>query len=218
MRNAPDFWNAAPWLGLGIGLVMLLFALGKGKRKRLVDDTPTCKTTGVFIGLVELKGTAEVEGALTSYLAEQACVHYQWSVEERWSRTVTETYTDSEGRTQTRTRHESGWATVASGGEMTPFYLQDDCGVVLVVPTGADIEPVTMFEETCTPLNGLYYSKGPAFPVPHSDFIRQFVERGIPLHQELYVMGCSLASRPIWRHILQPAWPIPFLPTACPIC
>ncbi|MDO4587233.1 MAG: hypothetical protein Q4C95_08040 [Planctomycetia bacterium] len=31
------------------------------KRKRLIFDTPTSKTLGVFIGFVELKGAAEAE-------------------------------------------------------------------------------------------------------------------------------------------------------------
>ena len=50
----------------------------------LHDDTPTCKTTGVFIGLVELKGTAESEQPLVAYLSGIRCVHHAWSVEEHW--------------------------------------------------------------------------------------------------------------------------------------
>jgi len=57
---------------------------------------------------VELKGTAEATQPLISYLAGQPCVQYRWRIEEHWSRTVTETYTDSDGKTQTRTRHEEG--------------------------------------------------------------------------------------------------------------
>lgn len=184
-----DFSTFAPWVGPGLGAVFLGLSIRAGKRRRLVDDTPTCKTTGVFIGLVELKGTAEAEQPLTSHLAEDSCVYYTWSVQEHWSRTVTETYTDSEGRTQTRTRHESGWTTVDSGGTDIPFYLQDDCGVVQVVPDGAEIEPVTIFDETCGPLDPLYYGKGPAWAVADSDFRRSFVEKAIPLHQWVYVMG-----------------------------
>ncbi len=164
-------------------------AFRAGRRRRLVENLPTSKTTGVFIGLVELKGTAESASPLTSYLAEQPCVEYQWSVEEHWSRTVTETYTDSDGKTQTRTRHESGWTTVASGGEMIPFYLQDDCGVILVRPEGAKLEPAAMFDETVGRGDPLYYAKGPAGAVADSDHRRRFVERGIPLHAMLYVMG-----------------------------
>ena len=110
-----------------LSMAALWAALRSGRLRRLVNDLPTSKTTGVFIGLVELKGTAESETPLTSYLAGQSCVYYKWSVEEHWSRMVTETYTGSNGRTQTRTRQESGWKTVAEGGEMPPFYLKDDC-------------------------------------------------------------------------------------------
>jgi hypothetical protein len=160
-----------------------------GRRKRLVNDLPTSKTTGVFIGLVELKGTAETDSPLRSFLAEGECVVYNWTVQEHWSRTVTETYTDSKGNTRTRTRRESGWKTVASGGDMTSFYLRDDCGAVQIVPAGATIEPQTIFSETCTPIDPLYYGKGPAGAVMNSDFRRRFVETAIPLHASLYVMG-----------------------------
>lgn len=184
-----DFAPWLPWIGCVLALACVYGALRAGRRKRLVQNLPTSKTTGVFIGLVELKGTAESEKPLTSYLAEQRCVHYAWTVEEHWQRTVTETYTDSDGRTQTRTRTESGWTTVADGGEMIAFYLQDDCGVVLVQPEGAELEPLTVFEETCTPLNSLYYGKGPAGAVMNSTFSRRFVEKAIPLHAPLYLMG-----------------------------
>ena len=133
-----DFAPFLPLVGSLLSLLCLAGAFRAGRRRWLVDNLPTSKTTGVFIGLVELKGTAESARPLTSYLAQEPCVHYQWSVEEHWSRTVTETYTDSEGKTPTRTREESGWTTVANGSEMTPFFLQDDCGVILVRPEGAD--------------------------------------------------------------------------------
>src|SRR4051812_49757306 len=103
------------WLAMSGGLLALgclWGALKAAVRRRLVDGLPTSKTTGVFIGLVEVKGSAESEAPLTSHLAAVRCIHYAWSVEEKWSRTVTETTTDSKGNTQTTTRHESGWSTV----------------------------------------------------------------------------------------------------------
>jgi len=189
MNNVAPFVPLLPWLGSVLALVCLWFALRSGKRKRLVDNLPTSKTTGVFIGLVELKGRAESTQPLTSYLAGQPCVQYQWRVEEHWSRTVTETYTDSDGKTRTRTRHESGWKNVADGGETIPFYLQDDCGVVLVRPEGAKIEPATIFNETCGVSDPLYYGKGPPGAVANSDFRRRFTETAIAMHSDLYVMG-----------------------------
>lgn len=178
-----------PVAGAALALLCLVFVLRAGRRQRLVDSLPTLKTTGVFIGLVELKGTAETEHPLTSYLAETACVHYRFDVEEHWSRTVTETYTDEKGNTQTRTRTESGWTTLASGGQTAPFYLQDDCGVVRVQPEGAKIEPDVVFNRTCGQGDPLYYTKGPATAVSDSDHRRRFVEKAIPLHARLYVVG-----------------------------
>jgi hypothetical protein len=152
---------------------------------------PTVKSQGVFIGFVELKGTADSRRPLTGRLSDQECVHYTWSVEEHWSHTYTETYKDSEGKTRTRTVHESGWKTVADGGEMIRFYLRDDTGVIRVDPRGAKIEPVVMFEVECDDNDPLYYDKGPQDAVRHSDYRRRFVEHGIPLGLELYVVGQS---------------------------
>jgi hypothetical protein len=178
-----------PSLGALLALVCLLFALRAGKRRRLIENLPTSKTTGVFIGQVELKGTAETERPLISYLVERACVYYAWTVEEHWSRTVTETYTDSKGRTRTRTRRQSGWKTVADGGEQIVFYLRDDCGVMRVVPERAEIQPAEIMRVTCGRSDPLYYGKGPAYAVAHSDHRRRFTERAILLHAPLYVMG-----------------------------
>jgi len=178
--------------GLALALVslgLLAWSLHLRRRHRLVRDLPTSKVRGVFIGLVELKGTAEAETPLRSHLAGAACVHYHYTVEERWSRTVTETYTDSNGKPQTRTRQESGWTTVAAGGEMIPFYLQDDTGAVLIRPGGAKLEPAELFGETASRDDGLYYRKGPPEAVPDSDHVRRFRESGIPLHADLFVVG-----------------------------
>jgi len=184
-----EFARFLPLLGALLGLLCLVAAFRAGRRRRLVENLPTSKTTGVFIGLVELQGTAESSQPLTSYLAEHPCVCYQWQVEEHWSRTVTETYTDKDGKTHTRTRHESGWTTVADGGETAAFYVQDDCGAVVVRPEGAALELTELFDETCGPGDPLYYGKGPAGAVSNSDYRRRFREHGIPLHAAIYVVG-----------------------------
>ncbi|MFT6617942.1 MAG: hypothetical protein ACJASX_000829, partial [Limisphaerales bacterium] len=121
-----------PAIGSLLGILFLFLGLRANRKKRLLQNLPTAKTKGVFIGLVELKGSAESSEPFTSFLAESRCVQFSWKVEEHWSRTVRESYTDSKGRSKTRTRRESGWKTVASGGEEQPFYLEDDAGAVLV--------------------------------------------------------------------------------------
>ena len=174
--------------GLG-ALWCLIGAFRALRRKRLIDDVPTSRTQGVFIGLAELKGTAESEMPLTSYLAGTRCVQYVWQVDEHWSRTVHETYTDAEGHTHTHTRTESGWTKVGGDSQSIPFYLKDDTGVIRVVPEGATIHSIKVFNETCSPNSDLYYGKGPMHGVPNSTHRRRFHETALPLHIMLYVIG-----------------------------
>ena len=186
--NANNF-PVAPVIGSLLAAVCLGFALRAARRKRLVDNLPTSKTTGVFMGLVELKGTAEAETPLCSFLAEIPCVYHAWQVEEHWSKTVTETYTDSKGNTGTRTRRESGWKTVAEGGDRMPFYLQDDYGIIRIQPEGAELQAAEVFNRTCGRADPLYYAKGPEDAIWDSDHERRFSEQAISLHAALYVMG-----------------------------
>ena len=180
-------WLAAA--GAALALLLIWNSLRLLRRRRLIADIPTSKAEGVFIGLVELKGRAECGRPLTSYLAETSCVHYAWSVEEHWSRTVTEIVRDSEGKERTQTKTESGWKTVAEGGEMVSFYVADETGAVRVVPDGAKIEAVEVFSERCRRGDALYFGKGPPGSVPDSTHERRFHETAIPLGAALYVVG-----------------------------
>jgi len=159
------------------------------RHKRTIDNLPTSKTQGVFIGLAELKGTAESEVPLVSYLAGSNCIYYSWKVEEHWSRTVTETYRDGKGHVRTRTRTESGWKTVGQDSRLIPFYIKDETGILRIVPEGAKIQANTVFNQTCNPGNALYFEKGPAGEVSNSTHQRRFTEAAIPLHAMLYVLG-----------------------------
>lgn len=172
---------------LAIGCLGLSLRLRR--RQRLLRDTPTSKARGVFIGLVEVNGTAECERPCVSVLAAKQCVHYHYSVAESWTRTVTETHKGPDGKTRTRTRQEHGWTTVASGGAQVDFYVQDDTGTVLVRPEGAEVRPVELFSETVNRSHPLYYAHGPAHAVPGSDHRRRLSEHGIPLHAPLYIVG-----------------------------
>jgi hypothetical protein len=174
----------------GLAAAGCLFGAFKAfNHKRTIDDCPTSKTQGVFIGLTELKGTAESDSPFTAYLSGKKCVQYVWQVDEHWSRTVHETYTDAQGHVHSRTRTESGWTKVAGGGQSAPFYLKDDAGIIRIVPEGAKIHNIRVFEETCTPKDDLYYGKCFAREIPHTTHRRRFYESAIPLHAILYVIG-----------------------------
>jgi hypothetical protein len=189
MNSSPDFGLFLPWIGGLIAVFALFASLRAVRRKRLIDNLPTSKTHGVFIGLVELKGTVQCEEPLTSFLAETSCVYYSYQIEERWSRTVTTTEDDGKGGTRTVTRQESGWTTVATETESTPFYVQDDTGSILVRPDGARIEALGVFDQQCSRWDALYYGKGPANGVMDSDGVRRFTETAIPLQAPLFLVG-----------------------------
>jgi hypothetical protein len=176
-------------IGSLLALGCLFGAFFNFKRKRTIDDLPTSKTQGVFLGQTELKGTAESETPLTSYLAGSRCVYYDWNVEEHWSRTVTETHTDSKGHTSTTTRTESGWKKVAGDTEAIPFYLEDDSGIIRIVSDKARINANRVFNETVGRESSLYFDKGPLSEVANSSHRRRFQESAIPLHTALYLLG-----------------------------
>lgn len=163
-------------------LACLLVALKHLRRKRLIDDLPTSKAQGVFIGQCELKGTAESDKPFTSFLAGRRCVWYKWTVEEYWSRIT---------MVGSKLRHESGWEKVAGGGKSSRFYLKDDTGLIRIAPKGAELETTIILEKECTRKNSLYYDKGPARAVNNSKHRRRFREIAIPLHAKLYVTGHS---------------------------
>ena len=164
-----------------IALVCLVVAFHFYQRRRLIDDTPTSKTQGVFIGLSELKGTAESESTLVSYLAGSCCVLYSYKGEVHWRRGSV----DAKGRVT----YESGWGTVAHGSEAVPIFLKDETGVVRILPDGAEIHAQEVFKQEVKQDDPLYYGKGPEWALWGSTHRRRFTEQAIPLHASLYVIG-----------------------------
>jgi len=181
-------WPA--WIIAGI-LTLLFFwlMLRAGRRLRFLADTPTSKAKGVFIGQVELAGRAELTPPRRSFLAEADCVWFSYTIEEEWSRWETETYTDKDGKTKTRQVRKSGWTQIDSGGEAPAFFVEDDTGAVLVQPEGAEIDAQTVFSETVTRGNTLYFGKAAPSEIADSTGSRRFSEQAIPLNTELFVTG-----------------------------
>ncbi|MHC4410228.1 MAG: LemA family protein [Planctomycetota bacterium] len=170
-----------------IALFCLVVTIRSLRRRRLHLDVPTSKTKGVFLGLNEVKGTCRCEQPLASRLAGAHCVWFAWSVEEEWEREVTET--DSEGKTTTRT--ESGWETVADGGDSIAFELEDDTGRIRVLPDGAEIDPINSFHKTCGSSHALYYEHAPQAAISDSTGQRRLSETILPVDAKLYVIGTA---------------------------
>ena len=153
--------------------------------KRTVEDVPTSKVKGVFIGLNEVKGEVKSEEPLQTYLTESATVWYNWSIQEHWRKT--ESYTDSKGNRRTRT--SSGWRTVDSGGSHQSFFLVDDTGQLLIDPTGAKVDAPSTLSHHCGPSDSMYYEKGPSSSIMNSTHRRRFTEHAIQPGDDLYVLG-----------------------------
>ncbi|MFC1705505.1 LemA family protein [Planctomycetota bacterium] len=171
---------------LGIGCVLLLyFGVRCLRRKRLIENVPTSKVEGVFIGLTEVKGQTESPSPMISYLAEVEAVYYRFDVQEQWRRV--ETYTDNEGKTRTRTR--SGWTTVRSDEIRRPFFCRDRTGAIRVNPDNADIQADCVFSRTCGRYDPVYYLKGPHYSISNSTHRRRFTEHAVRTGQSVYIMG-----------------------------
>jgi hypothetical protein len=183
-------------MALAVGVPAVLFVVSivyywkSTKRKRLIEDTPTSKVKGVFIGLNEVKGTVELRYPLQSYLNESPCCWYKYSIEEHYTRT--RTVTDSKGNTRTETY--SGWETVDSGTDRASFNLVDETGKVHVLPNQAEMEGEKVFSQRCSISDPLYYGKGPTISVSGSNHRRKFTESAIVENDDIYLLGSARMS------------------------
>lgn len=194
MWLAQVVWSdSSQWSACGVAFViafpMLLLALRSFRRRAALRAMPTTPIAGVFVGEVELKGRAKTPQPLTARLSGASVVLYSWTAEEHWTRTRTETYTDSKGRRQTRVVTYSGTETVAQGGESSLLLLDDATGVVQVLPEGAKLEAKRMFCKTVGRGDRIYYEHGPRQAVSGSDGLRTFTEHAIEVDAPLFVVG-----------------------------
>lgn len=185
--------DSSQWVGCGVAFAlafpMLLLALRSFRRRAALRAMPTTPIAGVFVGEVELKGRAKTPHPLTARLSGATVVLYNWTAEEHWTRTRQESYTDSKGRTKTRTVTYSGSETVAQGGESSLLLLDDATGIVQILPEGAKLEPTRVFCKTVGRGDRIYYEHGPQRAVSGSDGLRTFTEYAIKVDAQLFVVG-----------------------------
>ena len=111
-----------------IGIIILAGGYTQMKKRRLIIDTPTSPINDLSEGLREVKGKVEPLQVLISPLSGKSCVYYSITVSER------------------RKSHSHGhhshhhWVTVHSDVKMNNFLVQDDTGVALIRPEGAELK------------------------------------------------------------------------------
>jgi hypothetical protein len=167
------------WLAGAGGVLSLLFlglSLRLRRKQRLLRDLPTAKAQGVFIGLVELKGTAESEAPLSGFLSgHRAC-----SITTRRRTLVAHRHRDLHRQGgQNPDSHQAG---------KRLDHRRPGRGIGAVLPAGRhrhgagaargreDRAGGTFFDQTCARGDPLYYAKGPPEAVANSDHRRRFVE------------------------------------------
>jgi len=184
--NQWTIWVAPALLLIGTVALSVVgyFAL---RRKRLMQNVPTSKVKGVFIGLNELKGAARVDKPLTSFLARKDCIWYRYKIEEEWERS--ETTTDEEGNS--KTERKSGWTTIDSDEEQQVFHLEDETGQIRVLPAKAKFIGDKVFSDTVRRTESLYYDRGPRTEISDSTGRRRFTEHAIPIESDIYCLGSA---------------------------
>ncbi len=166
------------------GLALYL-ALEGARKRRLLDDTPTSKALGVFVGEVELVGQCTRQEPLRSYLADKPCVQYNWMIVEHWER-ITVEFTEK-GIPYPST--QTGSSLVASGGSLVGFYLQDETGFVWIEPAGAELSSRVILNRDIHGSDPMYFDKGPAEEVLGSTGRRTFTEHALPIGTTLFIRG-----------------------------
>lgn len=204
LRNNGGKMDADIRFYLGIACVLLLAgaalflwdAFGRARTRRLIAFLPTSKAKGVFIGLVELSGTAESERGegLVAPMSGRSCVYVKTKIEEK--RIETRTTKNSDGESETKTR--TVWKTLKEAESRASFYLRDETGAVRVDPDGAEIVAEKFVEETLDRSAPEYFKwAGGRSELPNSCGIRRFTEVGVPLSSAVYVLGKSRVRKDV---------------------
>lgn len=102
---------------------------------------------GGFDATVEVQGTVTCDNPLTSLATGIPCCWFHTTVEREVEEVRTETETDSEGRTHTRTVIEHEWRTAFDQSFSTILKVHDQTGHTLVDPTKADIDAEEVYHE-----------------------------------------------------------------------
>lgn len=110
------------YIGFVAGLVLFYYGFRIRQRFKIIEGTPTSKIRSVAVGLVELRGRAEIEGqSLVSPFSQLECVFYSYHVQQR----------KGSGK-------KKSWVTVARYQTDQLFRIRDETGSILVSPQNAE--------------------------------------------------------------------------------
>ncbi|MBA3065405.1 E3 ubiquitin ligase family protein [bacterium] len=143
-----------------LGIFMFFWGWELFGIKSMIENIPTSKIRSLPMGIVELKGDALAKYPLETKLNGINCVFYKYKVEKL---VVT-------GYGKNRRR---AWQEIAGGQSITPFYIKDSTGSVLIEPFSCDAELERKY----------YHSEG------NYDGAKRYSEWYISPGEKLYVIG-----------------------------
>ncbi|PSQ48930.1 hypothetical protein BRD19_05285 [Halobacteriales archaeon SW_7_65_23] len=116
---------------LVVGLGMVHEGFKQFRIRQRVRDTPTETPGAVAVGRTEVSGVARpAEQTCRAPFTDEECLYVQWKISER--------STDADG----------GWELLDLGVSVSPFYVEDETGRVLVDPTRGAVSSAVVMDES----------------------------------------------------------------------
>ena len=117
--------------------------------QKLIESTPSSRIGSMAMGLVEVQGSVALRSRVSAPFSNRPCGYWELEIATRTNR---------------GNRGMSEWSTVHSARSGHPFFLQDDSGVALVYPQGADVRLPWSVEE---------HTNGFGVPEMYMDYMKE---------------------------------------------
>jgi hypothetical protein len=99
------------------------------RTRRLIQNTPTARIRSMAMGLVEINGKVRQRSAVNAPFSGRPCAYWQIEIAVRGRR--------------------NSWSTVHRNSSGQPFYVEDETGIAMIYPHGAECRVNFGVEEVC---------------------------------------------------------------------
>lgn len=161
------------------GVFTFIVSITMRKRKQSMTLTPTSNIKTMAMGQIEVKGRAKNKYLLNSPFTGSACAYYSYKIYD--------TYYDGKNRRTVLIEEGSS--------DMTPFYIEDDTGRVLVDPRDAIIQggqKDKIYGSSNFHMASMFHFATLIGKIPSDGFAEEIT---VPQNSPLYVQGFATHNR-----------------------